>query len=133
MTLLDTHVLIWLTEGSDRLGAEARQLADVALAEEQLAVSAISFWEVSMLHGKGRIGLRQPPEAWRAELLGWGLLEVPIDGGIGISAAGLPGLHQDPADRIIVATASLAGATLVTADRRLLDWPGPLRTCDASI
>ena len=133
MTLLDTHVLIWLTEGSDSLGAEARGLADVALAEERLAVSAISFWEIGMLQHKGRIELQQPPEAWRAEMLGWGLIEVPVDGNIGISAAALPALHQDPADRIIVATSSLAGATLVTADQRLLDWSGPLRRHDARI
>lgn len=131
MTVLDTHALVWLAEGSVRLGVKARRLADAALAEERLAVSAISFWEVSMLQRKGRIELRQAPEAWRAELLDLGLSEVPVDGGIGIAAATLPGFHQDPADRIIVVTASLAGATLVTADQRILAWSGALRTHDA--
>lgn len=133
MILLDTHALVWLAEGSRRLGVEARRLTDAALAEERLAVSAISFWEVSMLQRKGRIELRQALGAWRAELLDLGLCEVPVDGGIGIAAAALPVFHPDPADRIIVATASLAAATLVTADHRILEWSGALRTHDARI
>ena len=133
MTLLDTHALVWLTEGSRRLGAEAQRLADAALADEQLAVSAITFWEIAMLQSKGRIELRRAPESWRAELLDLGLHEIPVDGGIGIAAAALPVFHQDPADRIIVATASLAGATLLTADQRILAWSGTLRTHDAGL
>ena len=133
MTLLDTHALVWLTEGSLRLGPTTRRLADEALGEDKLAVSAISFWEIGMLQRKERLHLRQPPEAWRAELLDLGLRELPVDGGIGIAAAALPTFHQDPADRIIVATASIAAAKLVTADERILAWAGALRTHDARL
>jgi len=133
VTLLDTHALVWLTEGSLRLGAEARRRADAALGEDQLAVSAISFWEIGMLQAKERLQLRQPAGAWRADLLDLGLRELAVDGGIAIAAATLPAFHQDPADRIIVATASLAAATLVTADERILEWAGALRTHDARV
>lgn len=54
-----------------------------------------------------------------------GLREIPVDGDIGIRATELANFHRDPADRLIVATA-LGGHQLVTADRRILDWPGPL-------
>jgi len=133
VTLLDTHALVWLTEGSSRLGSAARRLADAALGEDQLAVSAISFWEVGMLQRKGRVALQQPPETWRSKLLELGLREVPVDGNIGIAAATMTDIHPDPADRIIVATASLAAATLITADDRILAWPGALRTHDARV
>ncbi len=67
---------------------------------------------------------------WRSWLLNSGLSEIPIDGEIGLRAGQLPDLHGDPADRIIVATAQ-AGHTLVTSDRRILDWSGTLDRIDA--
>jgi PIN domain nuclease of toxin-antitoxin system len=98
-----------------------------------LAVSAISFWEVAMLRRKGRIGLNQPVDSWRTGLLEMGLTEIALDGEIAIAAAELAGLHNDPADRIIVAAASRAAATLVSADGRVLEWPGALRVHDARV
>lgn len=130
--LLDTHVVIWLTEESRRLGRKARRLADRALARDAIAVSAISFWEAAMLLQRGRIEITGSPEAWRRAVLDLGVEEIPVSGEIGILAAMLPSdFPQDPADRIIAATASIHGTTLLTADDRLLDWPGRLARCDA--
>jgi PIN domain nuclease of toxin-antitoxin system len=131
LILLDTHAVIWLAEGSPKLGPKSRALADDALAGTTLTVSAISFWEVAMLRRKGRIVLHQSAAAWRAGLLEMGLTEIGIDGEIAVAAAKLADIHEDPADRIIVATASRAGATLITADRRIQEWSGELRTQDA--
>jgi len=58
--LLDTHALIWLDQDNPALGPKARNLADLALQQGCLAVSAISFWEVAMLIAKGRIGTALP-------------------------------------------------------------------------
>lgn len=133
MILLDTHVLIWLSEGSGKLGYRSKELADDALSAEELAVSAISFWEVAMLRRAGRIELNQPVDAWRTRLLDTGLVEIGIDGETAVTAAELGNFHEDPADRIIVATASRLSATLVTADGRIRDWPGDLRRHDARV
>ena len=84
-----------------------------------------------MLHDKGRLTLLRDVASWRQALLDEGLVEVPMDGEIGIRAATLPGFHADPADRLIVATA-LEGHRLVTADRRILDWPGHVSRLDAT-
>ena len=131
MILLDTHALVWLVEGLPQIGAVARAAADAALSEDSLAVSAISFWEVAMLQARGRLRLRQPAEAWRAELLERGLVELPVTGEIGIAAVRLADFHADPADRIITATAALRRATLITADDRILAWSGPVGRLDA--
>ena len=64
-------------------------------------------------------------------MLNEGLVEIAIDGGIALRAGSLRDLHGDPADRIIVATA-LTGHQLVTAGRRILDWPGRLDRLDAT-
>ena len=131
LILLDTHTLVWLDAGDGRLGKRARGVIDAALREDELLVSAISFWEVAMLSRKGRLRLRQEPETWRRDLLDRGMVEVPVDGEVGIRAAGLDDFHGDPADRIIVATA-LAGHCLVTADRNILNWSSGLERQDAT-
>ena len=130
MILLDTHVLLWLRVGVRRIGPRCMRLIEQSLRDATLAASAISFREVAMLHEKGRIDLRQDIRAWRTRLLDDGLIEIPVDGDIAIRANELTGLHADPADRLIIATA-LGGHTLVTADARLLSWSGPLNRKDA--
>ena len=131
MTLLDTHVLIWLMEGQARLGKRARRFTDTELARDELGVSAISFWEVAMLHQRNRIRLAQPPDSWRQSVLELGIQELPVSGEVGIAAAMLTDFHPDPADRIIVATATLQRARLLTADGKILDWSGSLLRHDA--
>ena len=131
MTIADTHALVWLWTGDDHLGPNARQTIDGALRIGDLAVSAMTFWEVAMLRAKDRLDFPEDVSAWRRELLGQGLIEIPVDGEIGIRANTLADFHADPADRIIVATA-MNGHQLVTADRRILDWSGGLRCVDAA-
>ncbi len=131
MILLDTHALLWLNQGSPRLGPRARQAADEALLADSLAVSAVSFWEVAVLVERRRVELDRSTDRWHQELLRSGLTEIPLDGKIAIAAIGLPGLHGDPADRFIAATAIIKEARLITADRRLLNWSGPLECLDA--
>jgi PIN domain nuclease of toxin-antitoxin system len=84
-----------------------------------------------MLVAKGRLHLEQTPMQWRRTWLAAGLAEWLLSGSIGIGAVHLDGLHADPADRLIVATALDMGAALLTADERLLAWSGPLTCVDA--
>ena len=130
MILLDTHVLLWSRIGVHRTGPKCMALVEQGLRDATLAASAISFWEVAMLREKGRIDLSQDIRAWRMRLISDGLIEIPVDGDIAIRANELTGLHTDPADRLIVATA-LGGHTLVTADERILSWSGRLSRMDA--
>lgn len=131
MILLDTHALIWLVEADSKVGKNVRELTDLALKGSELATSAIAFWEVAMLAQRKRIALSLPTKAWRRRLLDMGLMEIPITGEIGITAAELKGFHGDPADRFIAATAILGGGTLVTADEAILGWSGELMRQDA--
>jgi PIN domain nuclease of toxin-antitoxin system len=84
-----------------------------------------------MLTRKRRLRLEQGVTSWRAELLSLGLTEEPLDGETGVAAEMLEGFHGDPADRMIVATALQTDAMLLTADEKILAWPGPLRRLDA--
>lgn len=131
MLLLDTHVLVWMDADDAALGSQARQAIRQAWSVGEVAVSAISFWEVAMLAQRGRLQLPVPPNTWRADLLEAGVREIPLDGRVAVAAAALEGLHRDPADRFIIATALASSAVLVTADSRILDWAGELSRVDA--
>ena len=130
MILLDTHAALWLRAGDAKLGSLARSEIQQAWDAHEVAMSAMSFWEMAMLRAKGRISFPEDVGRWRLEQLGQGLIEIPVDGDIGIRANALTDFHGDPADRIIVATA-LAGHRLLTADERILDWGGSLDRLDA--
>ena len=122
MLLLDTHVLIWLDEGNPQLGKIALQTIIESLSTGQLGVATISFWEVAMLVEKQRLTMQTELDVWRSDLLQTGLLEIPLQGTTAIRAGQLQLFHGDPADRIIVATAIENGATLMTADTKILSW-----------
>ena len=132
MILLDTQVLLWLLSNDPSLGRQARLAIDRAWVAEEAAVSAISFWEVAMLHSKGRMTLSRDLETWRLSLLDAGLIEIPPHGRIATRAGLLADMHGDPADRIIVATA-LEGHRLMTADQEILEWSGALDREDARV
>jgi PIN domain nuclease of toxin-antitoxin system len=115
--LLDTHVLVWLVEGDERLSIRARTAIDEA--GDQVWISAITPWEIGMLASKGRLRL----ERWMEAVLALpGVRLAELSPAIAIASSHLPGApHGDPADRIIAATARHLDLTLVTADQKLLD------------
>ena len=79
----------------------------------------------------GRLELPHATRNWRADLIAAGLIEFPVDGEIAVLAAELDALHGDLADRFIAATAIVRGATLLTADERLLAWKHRVKRQDA--
>lgn len=133
MILLDTHTLLWLVSGSERLGSTSRRRCDEMTANGRIAVSVVSFWEIAVLVRKNRIELGSSPATWRDAVLRSGITEIPLDGVTAIEAPALPAFHADPADQFIVASAMRTGATLVTADERILEWSGKLPRQDARL
>jgi PIN domain nuclease of toxin-antitoxin system len=130
--LLDTHALVWFVTESSSLGHRARLAAQRSLAASELAVSAVSFWEIASLVRRGRISAIRSAAAQRIAMLEAGALELPLTGEIALRAAELDGLPADPADRFISATAIVHRATLMTADDAILRWPHALQRQDAS-
>lgn len=132
MILLDTHVIVWMVENNPQLG---RQAIEAVECESDRRASAMVAWEISMNIRKGRISLSAPLSAWLKD--GYDSLavrEVPVTGEIALDAGSLAGgLHGDPGDRIMIATARAMGCPLVTADRKILDYAaaGHLKAIDA--
>lgn len=124
MILIDTHVLVWIAEDARRLGRSARRAIEREMKRGSVCVSAVSFWEIGMLVEAGRLRLSRELSDVRASALRSGYLEIALDGEIAILAARLVGLHGDPADRMIVATALARRAKLMTADLTILSSRG---------
>jgi PIN domain nuclease of toxin-antitoxin system len=122
--LLDTHVWIWLMLAAAELGISERTAINRAAAPGQLRIAAISVWEAAHLASRGRIALHRPLAQWIGEAVSApGLSIEPLVPQIAVEACSLPeAFHRDPADRLIVATARVANATLMTRDQRILDY-----------
>ena len=131
MIVLDTPVLVWTDTDDRKLGRKARALINRFWARGEVAVSALSFWELAQLQARGRIMLPMAADTWRVQLLDAGLIEFPVDGVTGIRAVQLNGLPEDPADRLIAATAIQHRAELMTADDAILAWKHSLVRRDA--
>ena len=136
MILLDTHVLIWFLQADPSLGREARHRIEQEQRNEGIQISAITPWEIAMLIAKRRLSLGRSTSVWVSKALGTqGVGLAPLDPAIAIEAGELVGLHGDPADRIIIATARHHDWPLVTSDRTILTYAaaGHLRAIDARI
>ena len=121
--LLDTHIVLRAARGVD-LGAGLRRLLEDPA--NRLVFSAASIWEIAIKSGLGRPDFDVPSGVFRRGLLEAGYEELPVTGAHAAALQGLPALHRDPFDRILVAQALVESLTLLTADRTILTYPGPI-------
>lgn len=123
--LLDTHLLLWAAGQPESLSGEARTLIDAA--ENELFFSAASIWEVVIKRALGRDDLTVDARLLRRGLLDNGYNELTIASEHVVAIEGLPVIHKDPFDRMLVAQATVEGMTFLTADPILAQYPGPVR------
>lgn len=124
MIVLDTHMWYWWVGDSPRLRPRHRELIEANRAGG-LGLCIISLWEVAKKHHLGKLELDRPLAAWLDLALKVPDLSVlPLSREIILDATALPdGFRSDPADELIVATARVLGAPLLTADDKLADYP----------
>lgn len=116
--LLDTHAWIWFAIG-EHGRVKPATIARIQLAgrDGQLFLANISLWETAMLAAKGRIELGMDTASWLREAIRRTCVAlVPVSADIAAESCSVALRHHDPADRLIVATARMAGACLITAD-----------------
>ncbi len=123
--LLDTQLLLWAAGQPERLSARARKLVEDP--RNELLFSAVSLWEVAIKRTLGREDLRVEPRLLRRGLLDNGYVELPVTSEHAVSIDGLPPLHKDPFDRLLLAQALVEGITLLTADAQVARYPAPVR------
>ncbi|HVT54914.1 MAG TPA: type II toxin-antitoxin system VapC family toxin [Xanthobacteraceae bacterium] len=120
--LLDTHAALWLMSGEE-LSPDVVKKIQAASGEETLFVSPITAWEIATLVRKGRIALTMPADSWFSAMLGKGIELAEMSPDTLIASVFLPGEPpNDPADRIIIATARSENLILVTRDDKILQY-----------
>jgi PIN domain nuclease of toxin-antitoxin system len=124
MLVLDTHVWVWLVSGITAMGKDVLVAIEESAANGTVIVPAAAVWEIAMWEKHGLIMLAQPCAHWVADAVSApGLSVQSLTSEIAVEAVNLPGSFKgDQADRMIVATARLAGASVVTADQRIIDY-----------
>jgi PIN domain nuclease of toxin-antitoxin system len=123
--LLDTHVWIWLMNGTPgKLSPATLRRIQTAAGKGRVFISAISVWEVATLEARGRITLSMDCRAWVDRALAApGIQFAAMTPDIAVDSARLPGvIHGDPADRILIATARALNSSLVTRDDQILSY-----------
>lgn len=112
--LLDTHLLLWATARSRRLPREARRLLEDA--RNEVHYSAVSLWEIAIKIDLRRAAFRVDIALLRPALSEMGFVELPVTGAHAERLVGLPPIHKDPFDRMLVAQSLCEPLVLLTND-----------------
>jgi len=123
--LLDTQLLLWAAGQPERLSPAARK--QLNNPKNELLFSAASLWEVAIKNSLGREDFRVEPRLLRRGLLDNGYIELPITSQHAVNIDGLPPIHRDPFDRMLLSQALTEGITLLTTDAQLARYRGPVR------
>jgi PIN domain nuclease of toxin-antitoxin system len=118
--LLDTHAFLWWDANDSRLPGNLRSA--IASPENDVFVSAATVWEIAIKRASGKLVFGRP--AGKA-IKDHGFLPIPITVEHAERAGGLPQLHRDPFDRLLVAQAQLEGLILATIDEQILRYQVP--------
>ena len=117
MTVLDTHAWLWWLSEPDQLGRAAVKRIQ---GSDRIGIAAVSCFEVAAAVAKGRVTLDRGTLEWLQKALSAPRVELlPLTPAVAVKATMLGRFHGDPADRVIVATAILESAVLVTKDQRI--------------
>jgi PIN domain nuclease of toxin-antitoxin system len=119
--LLDTNVVIWWLEDSDRLGSAARKAIDDG--SNEVFVSAVSACEISI---KSSLGKLRTPTDLEQQISRNSFMALPITVEHGVAVQELPLHHRDPFDRILIAQARCEGLTVVTGDGQFSGYDVPV-------
>jgi PIN domain nuclease of toxin-antitoxin system len=123
--VLDTHVWVWWLSNPEKLPLRARKVVADAVGDRAVYISCISAWEIALLASAGRLAFTMDAQDWivRSEALPF-IHFVPVDNAVAVRSVRLTEpFHKDPADRIIVATAMIMGAPVVSNDSKILKYP----------
>ena len=119
--LLDTHAFLWWDANDAHLPDDFRSA--IASPENEVFVSAVTVWEIAIKRALGKLIFGRPVGK---AIKDHGFLPMPITVEHAEWAGGLPQLHRNPFDRLLVAQAKIEGLVLVTGDRLLLNYGAPL-------
>ena len=121
--LCDTHILLWAAAVDRPLSARVQ---DMIRSAEERWFSVASLWEVAVKRSRYAASFPYEAALLRQGLLDGGYEELAVTGSHVLTTAGLPAIHGDPFDRMLIAQARSEGLTLMTVDRTLSAYGPPV-------
>lgn len=119
--LLDTQAFLWWASSPEKLSPRARRAIEDNTNE--VFVSAATAWEIAIKAHLGRLELTEDPRRFvPAQIAEHSFQPLPVQIHHAVSVAGLPDIHRDPFDRLLVAQAMVENLSLATADRKLREY-----------
>lgn len=125
--LVDTQLLIWNAEGSQRLPARVGRL--FRDGRHEFFASVASLWEVAIKYSLGKKGFTAATKL-RESLADSGFHELAVTAAHAVAIDRLPNLHADPFDRLLIAQALVEPMVLITTDARLGAYPGNIEVIE---
>lgn len=116
--LLDTHIILWWLEQPEKLSKKTRDV--IQDRKNRIFLSSVSFWEMAIKQNIGRLKL---PNNILEVLTAEGFDTIPLSPDEALSVAGLPQIHKDPFDRMLIMQAKLNDLVMITHDKTIAQYP----------
>lgn len=123
--LPDTQVILWAFDNPGMLSRAATAL--LKDDRNELVFSAVSVWETAIKSALHKRDFQVDARELRSSLLKNGYTELPVTSEHAVATFSLPAIHKDPFDRLLIAQATVEDILLLTADRQIARYPGPIR------
>lgn len=119
--LLDTHTFLWWNLDDPSLSSAAKECIEDG--QNEILLSAASAWEIAIKYARGRLSLPEPPERYVANRIAhYGFQALPIQLSHALRVAGLPLIHHDPFDRLLIAQSQMENLPLLTSDPEIAKY-----------
>ena len=122
---LDTHLLLWSVGRALRLSQQAKEI--ILDSSVKLSFGPVSIWEVAIKNVRGSPDFQVHPRRLFEDLVNRGYYEIPMRAEHALAVADLPNIHKDPFGRMLVGQATTESVMLLTSDRVLAQYPGPIQ------
>ena len=116
--LLDSHIALWAMAAPKKLSRQSRKI--LGYGNTDIYVSSATIWELRLKESRGKLKI---PENFETVLMEENIQELPIKWIHSKVSVGLPNIHSDPFDRILIAQATVEDLVLVTQDQKIRTYP----------
>jgi PIN domain nuclease of toxin-antitoxin system len=119
--LLDTHTFLWWNTEDAQLSTRAREM--ISDGQNEIFLSAVSAWEISIKAAKGKLVLPEPPAQYISNRMSlYSFQPLPVQISHAVRVYELPHHHEDPFDRLLIAQSQIESMPLISVDANIRNY-----------